>query len=67
MQRTAMKMGVGHTAAYQLSINLVLFFLLFGENLFDERAQISGNFVNDRARITTNRPATVGMRVSFDY
>ena len=40
---------------------------IFGENLFDERAQISGNFVNDRARITTNRPLTVGMRVSFDY
>ena len=42
-------------------------FELYGENLFDERAQISGNFVNDRARITTNRPLTVGMRVSFDY
>lgn len=42
-------------------------FELFGENLFDERAQISGNYINDRARITTNRPATVGMRVSFDY
>ncbi len=37
------------------------------ENLFDERAQISGNFVNDRARITTNRPFTVGFRVSYDY
>lgn len=42
-------------------------FEVFGENLFDERAQISGNFVYDRARITTNRPLTVGMRVSFDY
>ncbi len=42
-------------------------FEVFGENLFDERAQISGNFVNDRARITTNRPLTVGFRVSFDY
>ena len=40
---------------------------LFGENLFDERAQISGNFVNDRARITTNRPLTGGVRVTFDY
>jgi outer membrane receptor protein involved in Fe transport len=40
---------------------------IYGENLFDERAQISGNFVNDRARITTNRPLTVGMRVTFDY
>ena len=42
-------------------------FEVFGENLFDTRAEISGNFVNDRARITTNRPLTVGLRVSFDY
>ncbi|MDG5749683.1 TonB-dependent receptor [Qipengyuania sp. XHP0211] len=42
-------------------------FELFGENLFDERAQISGNYVNDRARIATNRPLTVGLRVSYDY
>lgn len=42
-------------------------FEVYGENLFDTRAEISGNFVFDRARITTNRPLTVGMRVSFDY
>ncbi|TRD11965.1 TonB-dependent receptor [Erythrobacter insulae] len=42
-------------------------FELFGENLFDERAQISGNFGNDRPRIVTNRPLTVGMRIGFDY
>lgn len=42
-------------------------FEVYGENLFDTRAQISGNFVFDRARIATNRPLTVGMRVSFDY
>ena len=40
---------------------------IYGENLTDERAQISGNFVNDRARITTNRPLTVGMRVMVDF
>ena len=33
MQRAAMKLGVASTAAYQLTINLVLFFLLFGEPL----------------------------------
>ena len=33
MQRTAMKIGVKHTAAYQMSINLVIFFLLFAEPL----------------------------------
>lgn len=40
---------------------------LFGENLSDERAQISGNFGNDRPRLVVNRPLTVGMRVGFDY
>ena len=33
MQRAAMKLGVNQLAAYQLSINLVIFFLLFGEPL----------------------------------
>ncbi len=40
---------------------------IFGENLTDERAQISGNFGNDRPRIVVNRPLTVGVRVGFDY
>ncbi|MEM9085943.1 MAG: TonB-dependent receptor [Pseudomonadota bacterium] len=42
-------------------------FEIFGENLSDERAQISGNFGNDRPRLVVNRPLTVGMRVGFDY
>ena len=42
-------------------------FEVFGKNLTDERAQISGNFVNDRARITVNRPLTIGARVSWNY
>jgi len=33
MQRTAMALGVKETAAYQLCINLVIFFLLFAEPL----------------------------------
>lgn len=41
-------------------------FEVFGANLFDERAQISGDFYYDRARIVTNRPLTVGLRVSYD-
>jgi iron complex outermembrane receptor protein len=40
---------------------------LYGDNLTDERAQISGNFVYDRARITTNRPRTIGLRLSYNY
>ena len=42
-------------------------FEIFADNLGDERAQISGNYVNDRPRISTNRPRTIGLRVSFDY
>ena len=42
-------------------------FEVFGDNLFDTRAEISGNYVNDRARIATNRPLTVGVRVGYDY
>ena len=33
MQRTAMTLGVKHTAAYQLCVNLMMFFLLFAEPL----------------------------------
>jgi outer membrane receptor protein involved in Fe transport len=40
---------------------------VYGDNLFDERAEVAGNFVNDRERITYNRPLTVGLRVGFDY
>ncbi|WP_137679932.1 TonB-dependent receptor [Aurantiacibacter suaedae] len=42
-------------------------FEVFGENLSDERAQIAGNFNFDVARVTVNRPLTVGIRVSYDY
>ena len=42
-------------------------FEVFADNLNDERAQISGNYVNDRPRISTNRPRTIGLRVSFHY
>ncbi len=41
-------------------------FEVFVENLTDERAEISGVFGNDRERIITNRPLTVGMKVSFE-
>ncbi|WP_108791370.1 TonB-dependent receptor domain-containing protein [Erythrobacter sp. Alg231-14] len=42
-------------------------FEIFGENLSDERAEVSGIFGNDRERIITNRPRTIGARVSFSY
>ncbi|PEQ12600.1 TonB-dependent receptor [Novosphingobium sp. PC22D] len=40
---------------------------IFGENLTDTRAEIAGSFYYDRARITTNRPLTVGLRFGFNY
>ena len=42
-------------------------FEVYGANLFDERAQIAGDFYYDRPRIVTNRPLTVGLKASFSY
>jgi len=40
---------------------------LFVNNLTNEAAEYSGNFVNDRARTTLARPRTVGLRVGVDF
>ncbi|MBT8091840.1 MAG: TonB-dependent receptor [Gammaproteobacteria bacterium] len=40
---------------------------LFGENLTDERAQLFINSLDTDLRITTNRPRTFGVRVSYDF
>ena len=40
---------------------------LFGENLTDERAQLFINSLDTDLRITTNRPRTFGVRVTYDY
>jgi outer membrane receptor protein involved in Fe transport len=42
-------------------------FELFVRNLTDERAELFFNVQDDIPRITTNRPRTIGFRVSFDY
>jgi outer membrane receptor protein involved in Fe transport len=39
---------------------------VFAENVFDEKAELSRNFINDRQRVSYARPATVGVRVSYD-
>ena len=39
---------------------------LFATNLTNEHAELSGNFVNDRERITPMRPRTIGLRFSYD-
>ena len=40
---------------------------LFVDNLTDERAELSRNFVNDRERVSYARPRTVGMRVTYNF
>ncbi|MFS2316688.1 TonB-dependent receptor [Maricaulis sp. D1M11] len=40
---------------------------LFVNNLSDERAELSNNFVNDRERVTIARPRTWGVRVGVDF
>jgi outer membrane receptor protein involved in Fe transport len=42
-------------------------FELFGENLTDERAELFINSLDTDLRITTNRPRTFGIKVSYDY
>ena len=39
---------------------------LFGSNLTDERAQLHINRQDFFERVTTNRPRTIGLRVSYD-
>lgn len=40
---------------------------LFIDNVTDERAEISRNFVNDRSRVTYARPRTYGVRFTFGF
>ncbi|WP_308368491.1 MULTISPECIES: TonB-dependent receptor [unclassified Microbulbifer] len=39
----------------------------FGKNLTDERAELSGNFVFDRSRVSVSRPRTFGLRGSYHF
>lgn len=40
---------------------------LFIDNLTDERAEMSRNFVNDRHRVSYARPRTTGVRFSYNF
>jgi len=40
---------------------------LFGENLTDERAEMFINALDTDLRVTTNRPRTLGIRLSYDF
>ena len=40
---------------------------LYVDNLFDKRAEVARNYVNDRTRTTIARPLTIGLRFSQDF
>lgn len=40
---------------------------LYVDNLTDERAELSNNFVNDRFRVSYARPRTAGVRFTYNY
>jgi outer membrane receptor protein involved in Fe transport len=40
---------------------------LFVDNLTDEQAELSRNFVYDRQRVTLARPLNGGIRVTYDF
>ena len=40
---------------------------LFGENITDERAELFINSLDTDLRVTTNRPRTWGVRISYDF
>lgn len=40
---------------------------MYVDNLSDERAELSRNFVNDRHRVSYARPRTVGVRMSYNF
>jgi iron complex outermembrane receptor protein len=40
---------------------------LFVDNLTDEAAELSSNFVNDRDRVTLARPLTGGVRFTYNF
>jgi outer membrane receptor protein involved in Fe transport len=40
---------------------------LYINNLNDERAEVSRNFVFDRLNVTYAQPQTIGVRLHFDF
>jgi len=40
---------------------------LFVDNLTDERAELSRNYINDRERVSYSRPRTVGVRLTYNF
>ena len=40
---------------------------LFIDNLTDERAELSRNYINDRERVSYSRPRTMGVRMTYNF
>ncbi|MEM0986528.1 MAG: TonB-dependent receptor [Pseudomonadota bacterium] len=40
---------------------------LYADNITNEAAELSGTFINDRARVNLARPRTIGLRVGVDF
>ena len=40
---------------------------LYIDNMTDERAELSRNYINDRERISYSAPRTVGMRMTYSF
>ena len=40
---------------------------LFVDNLTDERAELSRNYINDRERVSYARPRTMGVRLTYNF
>lgn len=40
---------------------------LFIDNLTDERAELSRNYINDRERVSYARPRTMGVRLTYNF
>jgi outer membrane receptor protein involved in Fe transport len=39
----------------------------YADNIFDEQAELTSNFVYDRRRVNYAPPTTIGLRVTFDF
>jgi iron complex outermembrane receptor protein len=40
---------------------------LYIDNLTDERAELSRNYINDRERVSYARPRTMGVRMTYNF
>ena len=58
---------IGVDASIGMKIDESVSVELFGENLTDERAELFINSLDADLRVTTNRPRTIGVKMSYDF